>query len=136
MKNQIVLLLAGVLSVQGCASAADTQADELGTYVRAEPSVLILSPGQSSLATTRAFNLSTNDPADVAWSIGHVGAGLTVAEDTAFGLLYQGERLAQPARSNIRRYVVTLTGPDSSSFVISGDASVATIVVRPAVPAP
>lgn len=135
MRAHLVIVVVGFLAVQGC--IADTaKPGELGTDIRPEPAVLVIPTGGSATTTVRAFEKFTNDPADVAWSIGRVGAGLSIAEDTLFGLVYQGERLALPTRSNIRRYNVTLTGTVTSSFVISGDAGVTTITVVPAAPVP
>jgi hypothetical protein len=129
-------LVAGFLLVQGCVAADNVQPGDNNTVLRSEPSVLVIPAGGTSTTTLRAFDGFTNDPVDVAWAIGHVGAGLSIAEDTSFGLVYHGERLSLPARSNVRRYTVTFTGTAASSFVISGDAGVITISVLPAVAAP
>jgi GNAT superfamily N-acetyltransferase len=127
-------MLVGFLTLQGCVK--DVIVEPEGTFFQADPSVIALAPGSSTTTTIKAFDGLTREATDVAWAVGAVGPGISVREDSSYGRVYIGERLALPSKSQTRRFVVTFTGDAPSSFVVSGDASSITITVRPAIPTP
>jgi hypothetical protein len=104
----------------------------LAAEIRSDPSILVLGVGESRTVTVEAF--VGNEPESVRWSIGNVGAGLTVAEDTSYGRTYVGGELVLPAQSHSRRFEVTMNDSAETSFVISGGTGIVTIPVRPPVP--
>ena len=130
MRRTFVSFAIGIVALGGC--LRDPASGLPATELRADPSVLLLPVGKSqSVTVTATLN---NELEDVRWSIGVVGAGLTVVEDSSFGLVYQGNALALPERTSQRRFVVTLTGTNPTSFVVSGDAGVVTVGVTPETP--
>jgi hypothetical protein len=100
--------------------------------VRSDPSILVLGVGESRTVTVEAF--VGNEPESVRWSIGNVGAGLVVVEDTTYGRSYVGTELVQPSESHSRRFEVTMSNSVATSFVISGGTGIVTIQVKPPVP--
>ena len=120
----------GVLLLSGCLEQDYT--GPLAAEIRSDPSILVLGVGESRTVTVEAF--VGNEPESVRWSIGTVGAGLTVAEDTSYGKTYVGGELVLPTQSHSRRYEVTMNDSAETSFVISGGTGIVTIPVRPPVP--
>ena len=119
-----ILLLAGCLE-QDFEGPLDAE-------IRSDPSILIMGVGESSTVTVEAF--VGNEPETVRWSIGNVGDGLLVVEDTSYGKAYVEGNLVLPERSHSRRYEVTMNGSAETSFVISGGTGIVTIPVRPPAP--
>ena len=125
-----VLYIIGLTVLAGC--LRDPTADITEATLKANPSVLLLPVGESQSVTVSAYQ--NNELEDVRWAIGAVGTGLTVVQDSTFGRIYQGSSLVLPERASQRRFVVTLTGTTATSFVVSGDAGVVTVDVRPVAP--
>jgi hypothetical protein len=119
-----------ILLITGC--VADFEPGPPAAEIRSSPSILYMGPGETETVLVEAF--VGNEPESVRWSIGTMGAGLTVVEDTSYGQVYVGERLALPTRSHSRRYEVTMSDTVQTSFVISGGTGVVTIPVRPLAP--
>ena len=126
-KNCAALAL---ILVAACNSDLDT--GPLPAEIRSDPSVLVMDSGETKTVTVEAY--IGNDPQSVHWSIGTVGPGLAVVEDTTFGRSYVNGVLVLPAESSSRRFEVTKNDTQASSFVISGGTGITTIQVHPAAP--
>jgi hypothetical protein len=120
----------GFLLVTGC--VADFEPGPPAAEIRSSPSILYMGPGETEIILVEAF--VGNEPESVRWSIGMTGAGLTVVEDTSYGRVYVGDRLALPDQSHSRQFEVTMSDTVETSFVISGGTGVVTIPVRPLAP--
>jgi hypothetical protein len=114
----------------GCVEELDL--GPLDAEIRSDPSVLVLGVGETRTVTVGAF--VGNEPESVRWSIGTVGNGLDVVEDTTYGRYYAGDQLIQPTQSHSRRYEVTMHDTLATSFVISGGTGVTIIPVNPPLP--
>jgi hypothetical protein len=129
-----VYLVGGTLCLSAALSCTqDTTLGLTPASLEAVPSIMVIPVGGTQSVIVSAFESGTN-PVDASWSIGAVGPGITVKMDTLFGRVFQGNQLVQPTRSHSRRFLVTLTADQSSTFVVSADASVLTIPVDPATP--
>ena len=116
----------GILLTTACLGRDYT--GPLSAEIRSDPSILIMGPGETRTVTVEAF--VGNDPQSVHWSIGMVGPGLDVVEDTTYGKSYVNGVLVLPAQSTSRRFEVTKNDTQASSFVISGGTGIVTIPVR------
>jgi hypothetical protein len=114
----------------GCVDEFDL--GPLDAEIRSDPSILILGLGESRTVTVEAF--VGNEAESVRWSIGVVGSGLEVLEDTTYGRSYVGDVLTLPTHSHSRRFEVTMHDTVATSFVISGGTGIVKIPVRPPVP--
>ena len=119
-----------LLLAMGCVSEVDLGPPD--AEIRSDPSILVLGTGESRTVTVDAF--VGNEPESVRWSIGQVGSGLVVVEDTTYGRSYVGNVLTLPTHSHSRRFEVTMHDSVPSSFVISGGTGIVTIPVRPPMP--
>jgi hypothetical protein len=120
----------GILLTTACLGRDYT--GPLSAEIRSDPSILVMDSGETRTVTVEAF--VGNDPQSVRWSIGTVGPGLTVVEDTTFGRSYVNGVLVLPARSPSRRFEVTKSNTLVSSFVISGGTGIVTVPVNPPSP--
>jgi hypothetical protein len=127
MRTHVISILAGLSLLSGCVGGYDpTPSAEL----QADPSILIMELGDTTTVTVEAF--VGNEPESVRWSLGTVGNGLAVSEDTTYGRVYIGGHLALPTHSHSRRYEVTVTDTTATFFVVGGGTASLTIPVNPA----
>jgi hypothetical protein len=129
MRIQPCAAALGFFLLSGCVDTLDTGIP--AAEIRSDPAILFLGNGESKTVTVEAF--LGNEPESVRWSIGQLGAGIIVAEDTTYGRTYVGNVLTLPDRSHSRRYDVTMTDTLATAFVVSGGTGIVTISVRPPV---
>jgi hypothetical protein len=129
MRVQLGGAALGVLLATGCVS--DVDLGPLAAEIHSDPAVLTLGVGQTKTVIVEAF--VGNEPQSVRWSIGMMGPGLAVVEDSTYGSSYVGNELVLPAQSHSRRFLVTMSDTVATSFVISGGTGIVTISVRPPV---
>lgn len=120
----------GILFTAACLGRDYT--GPLSADIRSDPSVMVMDSGETKTVTVEAF--VGNDPQSVRWSIGTVGPGLVVVEDTTYGRSYVNGVLVLPAQSPSRRFEVTKNDTQASQFVISGGTGIVTIQVHPPTP--
>jgi len=119
-----------LILVSACNSTLDT--GPAPAEIRSDPSILVMDSGDVKTVTVEAY--IGNDPQSVHWSVGTVGPGLVVVEDTTYGRSYVNGVLVLPAESPSRRFEVTKNDTQPSQFVISGGTGIAIIEVHAPVP--
>lgn len=127
------LLLAGIISCTG-----DPTADLHGGVDRlqASPGTLFATEGTTSPVQITALD-ATGNPVEASFSLGTVGAGISVVRDENFQPVFndEGELVPNPSPTTAQFLVTANVATVVSSFVVNASGQTITITVRN-VPAP
>jgi hypothetical protein len=124
------VVLAGVLSAISCSGDPTSSLRNGIDHLNATPSALYVASNTTKLVTVEAVDAQGNIIA-ASFSVGAVGAGITVVNDSTFDPVFNNSgKLVQPSVRTSARFIVTPTQYAASQFTINAGGKSITIPVR------